>query len=98
MGSEIGFLHKKLNINHTSLAYWIENEEFSEKIQEAKEAGITITERMVFEIMRDIYIRYQAKRDSSNKKPEFNFYLAKKAIVSLWFSITGTKSGWENGD
>ena len=92
--NKLGFLHKKLDMNHTALAYWISLDEFSERIEAMIADGISIEPQPVFEIMKDIYIRYEKEREESPDKLDFNFYLARGGIKSLWKSMTGSTEGW----
>lgn len=98
MGSgnkDLGFLHKICkDVNHTALVYWIENEKFAVKIRDLMKSGVDIDTKSVFNIMRDIYIEYDKIKKESPEKPNFNFYLARRALETLWFSLTGTKTGW----
>lgn len=92
---ELGFLHKVCKgVNHTALSYWIENEDFAYEIRKLMESSVCINTKLVFDIMRNIYIKYDKVRHESPAKPDFNFYLARRAIESLWFSMTGNKTGW----
>lgn len=94
---DIGFLHKICkDINHTALSYWINNKEFSNSIQELMESGVCIDSKMVFNIMRDIYIKYDNIRKESLDQPDFNFYLARRAVEGLSEGLTGDKDQWNN--
>lgn len=93
--NNLGFLYKKLNINRTALAYWISLEEFSNKIEEQMNRGISIDEHVVLRIMQEIYLKYEELRKNTFVKPDFNYYLARRGIESLWLSITGHKDGWK---
>ena len=70
------------------------NDEFSERIEAMIADGISIEPQPVFEIRKDIYIRYEKEREESPDKLDFNFYLARGGIKSLWKSMTGSTEGW----
>lgn len=93
-GNKLGFLHKKIPMNHTALAYWVSLDEFSSRIEELISNGISIEAQPVFEIMKEIYLRYEAEKEKSFDKPDFNFYLARRGIESIWELISGSKEGW----
>ena len=93
--SDINFVYKVTKIRNMSTSYWINNDEFAAKIRELKNQNITITDRMVYDIMRNIYLSKKEEKIRTGKKPEFDFQLARKCIKSLHYSLTGSKTGWE---
>ena len=91
----LAFLHHVCEgVNHTSLNYWISNDEFAERIRYMMSCGLTIDKQTVFETMRSLYLDYEATRGATGKDVKFDFRLARWAITSLWKSLTGTKEGW----
>lgn len=96
-GNKLGFLHKTFpNVDHRALQYWIDNEDFSERLLPKAANGTHIDERTVFETMRDIYFANERIRESG-VKPNFQFHMARNGIKSLWKSMTGSSEGWRDG-
>lgn len=94
---DINFIYNKLKMCHyTHITYWINNDDFANKIRELQKQNITITDRMIYDIMRDIYLSKKDECEISGIKPsDFSFYLMKRCIKSLHYSLTGSKTGWE---
>ena len=90
----LDFLHKLCrDSHHMSIAYWIENEEFYTVISSKVVSGTTIDKKMVFDTMKRIYLENEERRKSGDS-PDFNFYLARQGIKSVWKSISGSSEGW----
>lgn len=81
-------------MNKPSLRYWISVPEFAERIRYMKSCGVTIDKQVVFEAMRSIYLDYEKTDEYAGKKRNFGYNGARKGIVTLWESMTGTKEGW----
>lgn len=93
--SDINFIYKKLKTCHpVQVTHWINNDEFATKIRALKSQSITITDRMIYDIMRDIYFSELKKWKDTGIKPEFSLYHAKQCIKNLHRLFTGSQAGW----
>lgn len=90
----IGFLFKKVKISKTNLSYWMTVPEFVEYIKSLQLRSITIDERMVFYIMKEIY-NQKFNEKENGFETDFKFYPAKRALRELSLKITGDKDAWE---
>ena len=94
---DINFIYGKLkqSCRYAHITYWINNDDFANRVRELQKQNATITDRMVYDIMRDIYLSKSKIWSNTGVRPDFNFYAAKRCIKSLHYSFTGSKTGWE---
>lgn len=82
--SDLMFLYRKLDWGnpYISLAYWIGNDQFAERIRAMVRANSDITNESVLLVMRGIFDEYKHEVEIGHE-PDFNFAMAKKVMKKL---------------
>ena len=95
----LSFLHDLLPLRHRKINEWIFDDEFATEIEALIKDGFHIDSRIVFLIMRRIYLEKEKKREENPQKfDNFDFKIARSGIVSLWENLTGSREGWRDGE
>ncbi len=90
----IGFLYKVVSVAHTGLSYWITVPEFVERIRHLQEQRVTIDERMVFDIMKEVY-KQKLDDEQNGIDTDFLFYPARRCMIKIAINLTGNPENWD---
>lgn len=90
------FMYKKISVGESVLKYWLSLPEFVSEIKENMDKNISITNKVVYDIVKKIYFPKEKSRMDGLKDIDFNYRRTRYGLNTLSKKIFDKSDYWKD--